>query len=200
MNLKSSIYALKSILRHPIKFLKANMSAPISKSDLTRWANIENLHKEWDTRTIMIAQLIPPNSTVLEFGAARLVLREYLPTSCSYQPSDIVDRGFNTIVSDLNQEFPNLTRHYTHVVFSGVLEYILDIDKVLNELKKHNDVVIASYATIDKISDYVTRRQSGWINHLNNEQIISIFSKNGYELKSSYPWKLQTIYVFEQTK
>ena len=124
MKLKNNIYRLKSILRHPIKFLKANRSIPTNKSDLTRWENIENLDEEWDARTIMMARLIPPNSSVLEFGAARLVLREYLPTNCSYQPSDIVDRGDNTIVCDLNDEFPDLSHHYTHVVFSGVLEYI----------------------------------------------------------------------------
>lgn len=97
---------------------------------------------------------------------------------------------------DLNKEFPILIDHYTHVIFSGVLEYIFDIDKLLKELKTHSDVIITSYATTDKISDYVTRRQSGWVNHFNNEEIIFIFSKNGYKLNSSYIWKLQTIYVF----
>ena len=198
MNFKSNIYKLKSIIRHPVKFLKANISIPTDKSDICRWVNIENLHKEWDSRTIMMARMIPPNSSILEFGAARLVLREYLPPNCTYQPSDIVDRGENTIVCDLNYEFPKLSHHYTHVVFSGVLEYIFDIDKVLKELKTHSDTVIASYATTDKISDYVTRRQSGWINHFNNDQIVSIFSKNGYCLKSSHSWNLHTIYIFEQ--
>lgn len=93
MALKNNIYRLKSILRHPIKFLKATGSTTTNISDLTRWENIENLHEEWDSRTIMIARLIPPNSRVLEFGAARLVLRDHLPINCSYQPSDIVDRG-----------------------------------------------------------------------------------------------------------
>lgn len=200
MNLKENIYRFKSILRHPVKFLNARKSTSTNKSDLTRWEKEENLYKEWDSRTIMIAGLIPEKSSILEFGAARLVLRDHIPDNCDYQPSDIVDRGENTIVCDLNHKFPVLSTHYTHVVFSGVLEYIFDIDNLLKELKQHCDVIIASYSTTDKISDYVTRRQSGWVNHFSNEDIVSLFNKNGFTLKSSHSWTLQTIYVFEQTK
>ena len=190
---------LKSILLHPIKFLKTILIIPKNKSDLSRWENIENLSENWDSRTIIIGNLIPQNSSVLEFGAGRCVLREHLPSSCSYQPSDIVDRGDNTIVCDLNQEFPILTSHYTHVVFSGVLEYIINIDKLLKELRKHSDFIIASYATTNNVSDYLIRKQGGWLNHFNDEEIISIFGANGFNLKSTYPWRYQTIYIFEQT-
>lgn len=168
-----------------------------SKSDFARWRELENLKKEWDERTILIASLIPPGSDVLEFGAARMILREHLEKSCTYQGSDMVDRGDSTIVCDLNKEFPNLDRCYSHMIFSGVLEYIVDIGEVIDALSERTQIIIASYQTTDKLPDYVTRRLHGWINHLSNKQLISLFKQHGFHLRQSHTWHLQTIYVFQ---
>jgi len=195
--LKYFFVKVKSCIRHPLLFLKTFLKTSGSKSDIARWRQRENLKEDWDERTILIASLIPAGSDVLEFGAARLVLREHLEKNCTYQPSDIVDRGDSTIVCDLNSGFPTLPRRYTHTVFSGVLEYISDIGAVVDALSDHTEVIIASYQTIDRLPDYVTRRLHGWINHLSNEQLVALFKQHGFHLSQSHTWHLQTIYVFE---
>ena len=73
-----------------------------NKSDKERWKPIGSLKKSWGSRTIEMSKFITPNSTIIEFGAGRMVLKNHLPEACSYTPSDIVDRGPGTIVIDLN--------------------------------------------------------------------------------------------------
>ena len=75
----------------------------LKHSDYERWETTKNLSEDWDSRTKQIAELVDPRTSVIEFGAGRLVLKSYLPDTCSYTPSDIVDRGENTIVCDLNK-------------------------------------------------------------------------------------------------
>lgn len=189
--------AAKSILRHPLSFLKTLGQARRGHADVERWQAVDNLKGDWDSRTILIAGMIPAAAHVLEFGAGRLVLRDHLAPGCSYQPSDIVDRGDSTIVCDLNQGVPPLPRHYTHTVFSGVLEYIADLDVVIEALRSRTDTVIASYATTEGLNDYVTRRNSGWVNHLAHDEFIALFHRHGFRLTKTCSWTCQTIYVFD---
>jgi hypothetical protein len=188
---------IKSCIRHPLLFRSTLSKSLGTKSDVARWRERENLKEDWDARTILMASLIPADSDVLEFGAARLVLREHLQKNCTYQPSDIVDRGDATIICDLNSGFPPLPRRYTHTVFSGVLEYLSDIGATVDALRDHTEVIVASYQTIDRLPDYVTRRLHGWINHLSNDQLVALFKQHGFNLTKTYTWHLQTIYVFE---
>lgn len=189
----------RNFLSHPLESLRVSLGLPVEGTDAKRWEDISNLRENWDERTILIAGMIPAGSDVIEFGAGRFVLRDNLPSNCMYQPSDIVDRGEGTIVCDLNQSFPVLTKRYTHAVFSGVLEYIADIGCVADNLKEHADTIIASYATIDRMPDRIKRKRRGWINHLTGEQFVAIFCERGYELASSTAWKNQTIYVFRNS-
>lgn len=192
-------FNVKSIIRHPIKYIKAILSIPAKKSDIKRWGNKMSLHVAWDERTIMIAKLIPDNSSVLEFGAGRLILPKHLKQNCQYQPSDIVNRGGNTIICDLNTDFPELDQVYSHIVFSGVLEYINNLQDLLTHLKRSGENIVASYATIDRIPDYVTRRQSGWVNHYCDESLRELFARNGFEKTYSTTWNNQSIYIFKNT-
>ena len=142
-----------------------------------------NLKSDWDERTVLIASLIPDYVDVLEFGAGRLVLKINLPKNCTYQPCDIVDRGNNCIVCDLNQDFPKITKKYTYTVFSGVLEYIYNIEKIIKNVSRLTDYVVVSYATFDVISCYITRRRNGWVNYYKDKEFVCLFSKYGFELK-----------------
>ncbi|TLM66163.1 MAG: class I SAM-dependent methyltransferase [Deltaproteobacteria bacterium] len=187
---------LRNFLAHPVESVRVMLGLPVEGTAAGRWEDVSNLRENWDERTIRIAGMIPPGAAVIEFGAGRLVLRDHLPAGCSYQPSDIADRGAGTIVCDLNQGFPALPGHYTHAVFSGVLEYIADIGGLVDSLKPHADTIIASYATIDRMPDLIKRKRRGWINHLSGEQFVAIFLERGFELSDSSEWKNQTIYVF----
>ena len=108
-----------------------------------------------------MATPIRPGSSVLEFGAGRMVLKQSLPEGCRDTPSDIVDRGPRTIVCDLNArtlpDFP----HHDVAVFSGVLEYVHDVPRVVALLARTVDTVVASYADTDSVARRITRRAHG---------------------------------------
>jgi len=193
MKIPYSLVKIKSILSHPVLFLQQLTRV---RYGADRWSDKSSQSSEWDSRTILIAGLIPEGSRVLEFGAANLVLKDHLPDGCVYQPSDIVSRSEDTIVCDLNRCMPNLEGTYTHVVFSGVLEYINDIPRLLDHIGGKTQYILASYSTTDVVSDYVTRKRNGWVNHYSDEKIVRMFRDGGFVLESRQAWKYQAIYVF----
>src|SRR5216684_8281329 len=60
----------------------------LNRSDVRRWANSAALSSDWDSRTRLLAGLISPGSSVLEFGAGRQALKAMLADGCTYTPSD----------------------------------------------------------------------------------------------------------------
>jgi hypothetical protein len=173
-----------------------------SRSDVGRWGREESLNPSWDTRTKLIASLIPERSSVLEFGAGRLALQRYLPASCLYTPSDIADRGAGTIVCDLNGEFLPVFPYHDIMVFGGVLEYIFDLDRLLAHLTDSCNGIVASYATTDVSGQRSTfqRRKYGWVNKLSENEIVNKFSGHGFVLKQTLSWENQHIFRFVNEK
>jgi hypothetical protein len=104
------------------------------KTDHSRWADTGNILASWESRTQRAAALVPKHTRVIEFGAGNRVLERYLDRSCTYVPSDIVDRGPATIVCDLNRRpLPDLSvGAYDVAVLMGVLEYMRDMPSVLD--------------------------------------------------------------------
>lgn len=197
MSPPNAVSFLKSLVRHPARFLKAYLTIPNRTPDSSRWAKVDNLRENWDARTKKIASLIPAGAHVLEFGAGRLVLRDMLAPGCTYQPSDIFDRGSGTIVCDLNKAFPRLPRKYDYIVFSGVLEYLYDISGLVAQLGKHTDHVVASYACTDECPDMLTRRINGWVNHLTEQQFTAEFENRRFRKVARETWQGQVILCFE---
>src|ERR1044071_1990175 len=105
----------------------------LGRSDYNRWSNTENLESWWGARTEKIVGFIRPGARVVEFGAGSRHLEKLLDKSCVYFASDLVNRGSGTIVCDLNKRpLPDLTELSADVaVFSGVLEYIRDLDSLV---------------------------------------------------------------------
>lgn len=166
-------------------------------SDYDRWTPIDNLVPDWDSRTFEIAKLIEDNSFVLEFGAGRQILREYLPGNCRYIPSDIVDRGNETIVCDLNGDsLPNFPICDV-AVFSGVLEYVNDVPNLVDYLKQYVGTIIASYAILESNKKY--RRNYGWVNDFTTEEFIEVFTEVGFSLVHQATWRSQIIFVFKKS-
>ena len=122
----------------------------LHQSDYQRWTTPGSLETWWDTRTEKIAQLIPHNTRVIEFGAGRRQLEKFLDRSCTYIPSDLIDRGPGTIICDLNQRpLPDLRYVQAEVaVFSGVLEYIRDLESLIEWLSEQVPFCIASYTYV----------------------------------------------------
>ena len=164
-----------------------------NKSDYKRWSKTESLFSSWNERTKLLSECIMPNSIVFEFGAAKLVMKEYLPENCSYLHSDIVARDRDTIVIDLNKELSPLPlSHY--VVFSGVLEYVNDVENVLKHCSKFTNTILFSYATTDVFSNIETRRFNGWVSDLSQIEIEQIANELQMELEIITQWRSQTLY------
>ncbi|MFD1163098.1 methyltransferase domain-containing protein [Hwangdonia seohaensis] len=176
-----------------------NLNTKQNKSDVDRWKQKKWLFDDWNERTKIMAQWIKPNSTVLEFGAAKMALKQFLPKGVVYTPSDIVDRGEGTLVCDLNREMPDF-KPQDVIFFSGVLEYIYDVPKLIENLSSKTNRFIISYGTFDVFNSEKHRKINGWVNTFTNDEILSIFKKNNFELIETETWRKQTIYVFDKLK
>lgn len=144
-----------------------------------------------------MAALVPPGSSVIEFGAGRRILEGALPPGCRYTPSDLVDRGGGTIVCDLNAaRLPDFD-HHDVAVFSGVLEYVFDVSRLVSHLATRVNIVVASYATLDR--NRAGRRRHGWVNDFTEAEFMSVFESAGFVCDLREAWKTQTIFYFRRS-
>lgn len=181
-----------------VRMFSTCLRKTMRRSDYGRWGTNAHLSVDWDARTERIAKLVGPGSSVIEFGAGRLVLKKYLPAGCICVPSDIVYRGDVAIVCDLNSfKLPEFDK-YDCAIFGGVLEYFNDVPRLISHLSKSVSEVIASYA----ISDTKTsgRRAQGWVNDFSDKQIIAIFKESGFDWDYAEKWREQVIYRFKKSK
>ena len=177
------------------------------KTDHRRWADPRSLHANWEPRTKRVAALVPKNSRVIEFGAGNRILERYLDPSCTYVPSDIVDRGPGTIVCDLNRRpLPHLGANaYDVAVLIGVLEYLRDVPSALDWLTKYVTVCVLACAPAKAngyspraILETVGRLRHGWMNNYREEELRSLFRERGFELVQEEDWEEQRLFVFSR--
>lgn len=163
----------------------------VKTTDYKRWINLANHSSTWNPRSEKIAKMIHPNSTVIEFGAGRKVLADYIDKSCRYQPSDCVDRGDDTLILDLNTtDLPNLP-HYDYAVFSGVIEYLVDVPKVVNWLSTFAEHAVLSYLVVEGEKDQAiiqNRRNFGWINDYSENEITDMFVHENFVIQDKTFW------------
>jgi hypothetical protein len=172
------------------------------QSDVERWRTLDNLNENWDTRTAMLARFVPPNCSVIEFGAGRCILPRYLPGGCTYTPSDLVDRGPGTIICDLNaHQLPEFPWHDV-ALFSGVLEYVHDLDRLVAHLTRSCSLIAASYAATDyPVQQRVlTRRRHGWVNDYQTAELEQLFQHHGFRCIERQLWHTHPLFKFENTQ
>src|SRR4051812_21836081 len=99
------------------------------KTDWGRWLDQTGFDSDWEERAKLIAGLVPKGTRIIDFGAGQRTLEKYLDPSCLYIPFDLVSRGSDTIVFDLNERpLPDLSFLDAEVAtFAGVVEYIRDV-------------------------------------------------------------------------
>lgn len=183
--IKHGLY-LKRIQRNTIK-LKEN-----KKSDYRRWKNSKELLEAWNERTSILATMVKSKTILIEFGAGNMSLKKMLPEGCSYTPSDIYARTPEILVCDLNENIPFDLTKYDTAVFSGVLEYVYDVDKVFRQLSNSIDNIVLSYACSD-ISK-ANRLKSGWLSDYSKLELEVIFEKYDYQIVEYKEWRNQSIF------
>ena len=165
------------------------------RSDVERWEDTEELLENWNERTRLLAGLVPPNAKVIEFGAGNMTLKKYLPENCEYQGSDLVQRSPEMKICDLNDGNKFSLGPYDTAVFSGVLEYVYDINKVFEQLNGEINRVVLSYACKDSFSE--NRERFGWLSDYKKEELVKIFHKYHYEIINYRQWRKQSIFKLE---
>lgn len=196
MYIKKIKFKTLNILNKNKKIIKAVFFKIINKSDYNRWQNEKSLFLDWNERTQLLANQIKPNSTVFEFGAAQLVLNEMLPDGCDYLHSDLVSRAEDTLVVDLNKELPEVPQ-VDYIVFSGVLEYLFDVEKILLHLNPKTPSFLFSYATLDNFPRIAKRREHGWVSDLTITNLETLAIKLNKKLVHFDTWKSQHLFKLE---
>jgi hypothetical protein len=164
-------------------------------TDYDRWSKPQELYEDWNERTAILGVFINQGAKVIEFGAGNMALKRFLPPSCSYTPSDIYKRNEEILVCDLNHLIKLDLSKYDTAVFSGVLEYVYDIDEVFRQLENSVKNVVLSYACSD-ISN-ANRLKRGWLSDYEKMELESVFWKYNYEISNYKEWKNQSIYSLE---
>jgi len=183
----------------------------LRQTDTTRWKDLRNFDPSWDLRTQAVAHLIPKGSRIIEFGAGTQCLASCLDATCTYIPADLVRRGSNMMVFDLNNRpLPDLRALDLDVaVFGGVLEYIADIRDIPQWLSGQASLCIASYEcstpglrTKEKLLERLSRISNGWVNHYTEPELKDLFRAGGFDFHSKAQWGLPgsegSIFVFRK--
>jgi hypothetical protein len=161
-------------------------------SDSERWKQTEELFVDWDQRTAILASMITQGANILEFGAGNMALKNFLPPDCNYTPSDIYKRSKGMLECDLNRRIEFELDPYDTVVFSGVFEYVYDMDKVFRQLSDSIDNVVLSYACSD-ISN-ANRLKSGWLSDYSKKELEDVFEKYNYQIVEYKEWRNQSLF------
>lgn len=177
-----------------------------NRSDYERWGNPKSLEPWWESRTRQVAGLIPKRARVIEFGAGLRWLERYLDASCTYIPSDLVDRGPGTIICDLNQRpLPDLrSLRFDVAVFVGVLEYVKDVPSVIRWLSGQVGSCVASYEyasgkprTPRRLVESLRRAYYGYMNIYTEAEFLAIFARCGFMCTRVETWRDTRLFHFK---
>ena len=166
------------------------------------WMSKEVFNEAWRDRGEQLLQMFFEREYNLEmdYAVAEYGCGPYAPihTLCSTRKNMTVEKFdlqlWDKHTKSINLNDPNLELPRVNIaVFSGVLEYVDDIEAVLAKAINSSDYVLFSYAFLPErfrilkfVSDkYYLRHinfraaRNGWRNHLSNEQLLDIISKYG---------------------
>ncbi len=150
------------------------------KTDCGRWARWNQLGNEADLRAGMAGQLIPEGSRVLDAGAGLMMLRDYIPESCTYTPLDIVARNRNTLVTDLNQQhFPD--ESYDVICALFLLEFLHEPQLFFDWTFNKSEKLIFIYHPLLPGGTTEERRAAGFFNDFNAVELKSMALQAGWK-------------------
>jgi hypothetical protein len=184
----------------------------LGRSDYERWGDPSSLETWWESRTQKLAALIPAGTRVIEFGAGRRRLASFLDPRCSYVASDLVERGPDTFVCDLNRRpLPDLAPLAPEVaVFAGVLEYLREVPEVVEWLSAQVRYCVASYAVAQRLGlrgalvagarRSYWRAYHGYMNSYSEAELLAIFARNGFACLRTESWNEQRLFLFERRR
>lgn len=154
------------------------------------WSDLDT-NIDWDLmrfRVAMFSEWITADiQSVVDYGAGKMYLREYLAPEVKYFPVDYIRRNEQTILCDLNQGvFPDIQSDAA--ICSGVLEFIYAPEQLLLHVCKYtNKMIILSYLGVDNFPDIDGRRASAYVSDLSERQIVELMESKGFQLNKKVP-------------
>lgn len=166
------------------------------------WSDLDG-NIDWDLmhfRVEMFSAWITEDiQSVVDYGAGKMYLREYLAPDVQYFPVDYIRRNEQTILCDLNQGvFPDIQSDAA--ICSGVLEFIYTAEQLLEHVCEHTKkMIILSYLGVDNFPDIDGRRASAYVSDLSERQIVDLMQSKGFQLGKKVPDPVNhacRVYVF----
>ena len=169
----------------------------LKESDLQRWSKDQVFYDDWNERSHILGSYVADGSRVIEFGAGKGVLENYFNKTITYQPVDIVQRTPNFLVCDLNKIPLSISlAAYNTAIFSGVLEYVYDIEVLFEQFSTQIPHMILSYSCSDICKQ--NRLTNGWLSDYTLADLKTIFKKYNYKINREQHWKDQTLFELVQ--
>ena len=135
-----------------------------------------------DIKLSIMARMIPADvKSICDVGCGKRRLKHLLPPGISYIGIDYIQTADDIMTLDLNHD--SLPEIITDCIFAcGILEFVDDIDKCLNDLIKNKPkYVLLSYSPRE-YSRISTPRSNVYHNCLYSCQIVSDICSKGYVL------------------
>ena len=161
------------------------------------WRDVERFPEAWSGRIQVMAEHVTPGSSVADMGCGPMRLRRYI-RDCAYIPVDYCDRGPGTVICDFNKDtFPAL--EVDCIFVSGCLEYVDLPEEFIKNISNSCRRCVISYCSVDYSADIESRAHAGWVNHLTEQELITLFRVRGMELvhRSIYGTE-NSIFVFKR--
>lgn len=163
------------------------MSSPVN--DLKRWQENALLTPTWEERNRLIGTWIASGSSVIDVGAGSRNLLNYLVDPRSYVAVDIIQEHPGTLYADFNSFIaPQITGRHDYVVCSGLLEYIVNLDFLLDQVARWGRFIIVTYACREHVSDEAVRIARGWVNNLSKRELLALLRRNHLFMVQETVW------------
>jgi hypothetical protein len=170
-----------------------------NESDLNRWGSDQVFPPDWNARTSVMAAMLPAKvKSVADFGCGAMALRDSLAEGVGYVPVDIVSRGEGTIVIDLNAPVLPPLPKADAAFFSGTLEYVIDLPRLLEAACATYPYVVCSYVTAPMaLTDSARRRSFGWVTDFRLSDIIALFEAHHFIVLKLQRWRRQSLLLLQ---
>lgn len=99
---------------------------------------------KWTTRAKTAINFMSSNPSIIDLGGGQGEIYGLLAGDCNYTSIDLERWNEHTIVADLNKEFP-VIEPAQFVLCLGTIEYIVDAEHFLKNIKSYSNRLIISY-------------------------------------------------------
>jgi FkbM family methyltransferase len=165
--------------RSPAALAKASeLYAAAKGSDGPRWCDAQALPEGAQERAQAAASAITAGAHVLDLGCGAQILRTLLPVTCRYTPADLVARGEDTVLLDLNQS-QFVEGKFDVVAMLNVLEFLHQPDQVLAKCRQAAQTLMLSYDLAGH-GKKQARLERGYFNDFSEAELERLLKKAGW--------------------